>query len=154
VHEGATQAPAVHTPLWQSPAPEQVCPVVHLAQPPPPQSVSLSVPFFTPSEHVGVWQTLGVPPQTPLRQSPLMVQLFPLAQLPQLPPQSMSVSVPFFTPSVQEGVWHTLGAPEQTPLTQSVPRPHALPAPQSAQLPPQSTSLSLPFFTVSVQVGA
>jgi hypothetical protein len=154
VHDGAAQAPAVHTPLAQSPTLEQVCPVVHLVQPPP-QSVSLSVPFLTPSPQLGAWQTLGVPEHTPLAQSPLTEHALPPAQLPQLPPQSVSVSLPFRTPSVQVGARHSFVVTEHTPLEQSAPSKQALPFAQSAvQVPPQSTSVSLPFFTVSMHVAA
>jgi hypothetical protein len=41
-----------HTPLWQSAATVHVLPSAHLPQLPP-QSVSVSLPFFTVSEHVG-----------------------------------------------------------------------------------------------------
>jgi hypothetical protein len=41
----------VHTPLMQSPAPLQVCPALHLGHEEP-QSMSVSVPFFTPSEQL------------------------------------------------------------------------------------------------------
>src|SRR5262245_8332339 len=49
---GALQRPPVHTPLWQSPPPEQATPVPQGLQPesaPPPQSGPDSLPFFTPS---------------------------------------------------------------------------------------------------------
>ena len=94
--------PPVHTPLTQSPAAAQVLPAVHLLHVAPPQSMSVSLPFFTPSLQVGAWQ---VPPeQTPLVQSAATLQPFPAVQALQvLPPQSMSVSSWFCTPSVQVG---------------------------------------------------
>jgi hypothetical protein len=78
----------------------------------PPQSTSDSVPFFTPSEHEGTWQTFDV--QTPLWQSAGTAHPLVSAHGEHAPPQSTSVSVPFLVPSVQPGAWHTLVA--QTPL--------------------------------------
>ena len=63
----------------------------------PPQSTSVSVPFLTPSEHVGAWQTLAT--QTLLAQSLATVQPPPAPQPAHEPPQSMPVSAPFLTPS-------------------------------------------------------
>jgi hypothetical protein len=63
--------------------------------------LSVSVPFFTPSVQVAVWQTL--PWQTPDWQSWAVVQPPASGQAAQDPPQSVSVSVPFFTISVQVG---------------------------------------------------
>jgi hypothetical protein len=101
---GAWQMPPVHTPLAQSAAPPHTLPSAHLfagAQEPP-QSTSVSVPFFTVSLQAGTWQ---MPPvQTPLAQSPAPPQTLPSAHLfagAQEPPQSTSVSVPFFTVSLQ-----------------------------------------------------
>jgi hypothetical protein len=67
----------------------------------PPQSTSDSVPFFTPSVHVAVWQMFEV--HTPLWQSAATAHPFLSAHGEQLPPQSTSVSVPFWAPSVQPG---------------------------------------------------
>jgi hypothetical protein len=61
---------------------------------PPPQSRAVSVPFFTPSEHVGARQMLSVP-QTPLKQSLTAKHFAPATQGAQMPPQSRSVSEPF-----------------------------------------------------------
>jgi hypothetical protein len=59
----------------------------------PPQSVSLSVPFLTPSEQLAARHTLAV--HTPLAQSELIAQPRPVLQAPQVPPpQSTSVSLP------------------------------------------------------------
>jgi hypothetical protein len=65
-------------PLWQSPLTRHALP---LAQPGqlPPQSTSVSSPFFTASLQVGTWQ---VPPlQTRLWHCKEMVQGWPLARL-------------------------------------------------------------------------
>jgi hypothetical protein len=141
---GVWQMPPVHTPLVQSPATEQCRPLSHFfagAQLPP-QSVSVSVPFFTMS--LQLVATHEVPLQTPLWQSVPSVQPPPVPQRAQVdvPPQSTPDSSPFFTRSVQLGAWHAL--PVQTPLPQSVPSVHALFVAQRGQVevPPQSTSLS------------
>jgi hypothetical protein len=55
---GAAQVPAEQTALWQSVSTPQVSPIGHAGQLPP-QSTSVSLPFFTPSEHDGAWH---VPP--------------------------------------------------------------------------------------------
>jgi hypothetical protein len=97
-------------------------PLPQLPQLAPPQSMPVSVPFFTPSEQRGTWHT--PPVHTPLVQSPANAQVTPLAHGEQLPPpQSTPVSVPFFTPSVHTGARHT--PPEHTRFVQSV----ALPQP-------------------------
>jgi hypothetical protein len=116
----------------------------------PPQSTSVSVPFFTVSVHVGLAQSLFL--QRPLVQSPSTPHPEPTGQRGHaLPPQSTPDSLPFFTLSEHVG---TAQAPElQTPLPQSVASSHALPVGQGAQVPPQSTSLSSPFFVLSVHVG-
>lgn len=90
--------------LWQS------VPVAHVAkfgqgaQEPPPQSIALSVPFFTPSVH---WAAAHVPfEQTAVVQSPPEMHPRPVAHFGQVPPQSLSVSAPFLAPSVHVGAWH------------------------------------------------
>jgi hypothetical protein len=102
------------TPLWQSLGAVQLCPggqSGHVV--PPPQSTPLSLPFFTPSLHVGARQ---VTLQTPLRQSEASEQSLPTTHLLHAPPQSTSVSVPFLTVSLHAGARQvTL----QTPLVQS-----------------------------------
>ena len=65
----------------------------------PPQSVSLSSPFFLPSLQLGATQTPAV--QMPLVQSLFTAHFLPFAQALHLPPQSTSVSLPFFCLSVQ-----------------------------------------------------
>jgi hypothetical protein len=142
------------TPLWQSLPAAHVLPSTHLPQDAPPQSVSVSLPFFTPSEQLDDWHLSGEPEQTPLWQSPATAHVAPAAHLPQeAPPQSMSVSTPFLTPSAHVGAWHTPAV--QTPLWQSPGTEQVLALahlPQEA--PPQSTSVSVPFLTKSVQLAA
>jgi hypothetical protein len=79
----------------------QVAPVVAT----PPQSTSVSVPFFTASGQTGALQRELV--QTPLTQSAPAEHPEPVAHRfagAQLPPQSIAVSVPFFTVSPQVAV--------------------------------------------------
>jgi hypothetical protein len=88
----------LHTPPTQSLAALQPLPFAHFVQLEP-QSVSVSVPFFTLSSHVGVAHLPAV--HIPLWQSADTRQ-FLLEEHPgQVPPQSRSVSLPFFTPSAQ-----------------------------------------------------
>jgi hypothetical protein len=105
----------VHTRLWQSAPPPQPSPSAHWVEHDPPQSTSVSSPFFLVSPHVASAHAPEV--QTFSAQSPAAVQVRPGAQSAQPPAQSMSVSVPFFTPSLQLGCWQT--PPSQTPLVQS-----------------------------------
>jgi hypothetical protein len=92
----------VHTPLWQSVGCVQALLGAHAGQVGPPQSVSVSLPFFTPSKQLEGWQT--EPVQTLLWQSLGSAQVLLSAQAGQVePPQSVSVSLPFFTTSVQLG---------------------------------------------------
>jgi hypothetical protein len=109
----------------------------------PPQSVSVSVPFLTPSVQVGAAQ-MAVVSQTPLAQSVSRMQPAPAAQREHVtPPQSMPVSLPFCVPSAQSGVVHN--PPEQNRRTQSPPTPQPAPLGHPEQKPPQSTSVSVPF---------
>src|SRR6185295_18632299 len=99
------------------------------AQPgqPPPQSTSVSAPFFTLSMQPGATHIPLV--HTPLAQSIPVLQPFMPSHLPgQLPPQSTSVSSPFFAPSVHEGAAHIM--PVHTALLQSAALPHVLPLSQ------------------------
>jgi hypothetical protein len=94
----------VQTLLWQSPAPAQSFPFTHLGQSEP-QSVSVSVWFKTPSEHVAVRHVL--PMQTPLLQSTPAAHTRFVSQRGQVrlaPPQSMSDSSPFLTTSEHVGI--------------------------------------------------
>ncbi len=70
----------------------------------PPQSMSVSPPFFTTSVQAGALHVPEV--HTPLVQSLATVQVLLVAQRGQVvaPPQSMSLSPPFFAASVQEGI--------------------------------------------------
>jgi hypothetical protein len=137
----------VHTVLRQSEARLQTLPAAQALQaPPPPQSMSVSVPFLTPSVQVAAWHVLVVVPEhTLLLQSVPVTQILVLSQGEQLPPpQSVSVSVPFLVPSLQLLAWQK--PPVHTAVWQSVFTEQCLPAAQSAaQLPPQSTSVSLEF---------
>jgi hypothetical protein len=54
VQPGVTQTLPVQTPLWQSVAPAQAPPDGHFGHAVPPQSTSVSPPFFTASEQLGV----------------------------------------------------------------------------------------------------
>jgi hypothetical protein len=149
---GIWQTLPEQTLLVQSVAAPQALPSPHLlagAQEPP-QSTSVSVPFFTVSLQTAAWHTSPV--HTPSRQSAATVQALFAAHLSQVPPQSTSVSVLFFTESTQFG---TQTAPEHWLPAQSVSTEHFSIGPQALQVPPpQSTSVSFPFATVSVQVAA
>jgi hypothetical protein len=93
----------MQTPLWQSAPTLHTLPAAHALQLPP-QSTSVSVPFFTVSVHVAAWHLSGEPEHTPLWQSDGTRHVLAFAHLPQLePPQSMSVSVPFLTLSEHVG---------------------------------------------------
>ncbi len=159
--------PSVYEAGWQvSGVPEQTLSVQSLAAPHPfpsaqrgqagpPQSTSVSVPFFAPSLHITAAQIAFR--QTSLAQSAGPPHPCPCGQVgAPMPPQSMPVSVPFFTPSVVDGGWHRGPCPTflHTSLWQSVPATQAFNVSHGAQLPPQSMSVSLPFFAPSVQPGA
>src|SRR4051794_1109337 len=103
---------------------------MHGAQAGPPQSTSLSAPFFSWSMQVA--GTHWPAPQFRLRQSPPVAHAAPSPHLlAQLPPQSLSVSPPFFTPSEQDATWQ---APLlHTPWSQSVATLQDLPAVHDAQ---------------------
>jgi hypothetical protein len=97
VHVGGWHTLLVHTSLWQSmPVPHAV-PAGHLGHPLP-QSVPVSLWFFTPSVQVGTWH---VPEQTLLWQSAAAPHVDPAGQSAQVPPQSRSLSSPFLVPSLQ-----------------------------------------------------
>ena len=114
---GQAQRLAVQTSLLQSLTALHAFPVGHFWQVAPPQSMSVSSWFFTPSVHVGISHTHGSTPLSgvavvhvaPLKPTPhsACVQSVPVWQvLPTAhggqapPPQSTPVSCPFFTPSV------------------------------------------------------
>src|SRR5436190_16938600 len=120
----------------------------------PPQSMSVSLLFFTPSVQLGTAQVLVVVPvHTPLTQSPATAQVFPFAHFEHIgPPQLRSVSMPFLTASSQAGTAHN--PPVHTPLVQSPPFAQILPSTHFGQVPPpQFRSVSAPFRAVSVHDG-
>jgi hypothetical protein len=85
----------MHTEEAQSPPFKQSKPAAHAEQLPP-QSTSVSSPFFTVSPQPAVAHLLAV--QTPLAQSLPTVQSLPVAQRGHdVPPQSTSVSSPVLT---------------------------------------------------------
>src|SRR5690606_31223084 len=109
----------------------------------PPQSTSVSSPFFTPSEHEASAQ--APPEQLPLAQSASPRQSAPVSQPSQAPPQSTSLSFWFNVPSLQLGGWQRAGVPEHTRLLQSVSLEQSSPSAQATQSgPPQSASVSSP----------
>jgi hypothetical protein len=105
-----------HTPLWQSELVPQLIPDAQGVQEPP-QSTSLSLPFFAPSSHAAAVHTLLT--HSVLWQSAFSTQARPAAHGEQLPPQSTSVSFWFITPSLQRAGWQK--PLEQTPVKQSSP---------------------------------
>jgi hypothetical protein len=98
---GHLQRPPVQNPVRQSVAAEHIWFTTQSGQEGPPQSTSVSLPFFMPSVQVGFWQML--PTQTPLWQSEPKLQSPPFGQPVQPPPQSTPVSLPFSMPSEQVG---------------------------------------------------
>jgi hypothetical protein len=119
----------------------------------PPQSASVSVPFFTVSVHVAARHFFVPGSQTALMQSSATAHVFVSAHLPHDPPQSTSVSFSFLMVSAHVAATHL--PPVHTALVQSVAAAQALPSRHFVvQEPPQSTSVSVPFFVASVHVGA
>src|SRR5260221_185474 len=148
----ASQNPLVQTRLAQSAAAPHFLPSTHVAHPEagPPQSLSDSVPFNTPSAHVGSWQTKFV--HTVLAQSAGTLHTFIAAQSAHVPPpQSVSVSVPFLIKSLQVAPAHL--PPLHESVVQSAPTRQRCVSLQAGQAPPQSTSLSVPFFSLSSQTA-
>jgi hypothetical protein len=87
----------------QSPATVQPEPLPHVGQPPPPQSLPVSVPFWRESVQVAGLHVLSEP-QFLFLQSVPTTQASPSGHGAQLgPPQSLSVSWPFNVPSPQPG---------------------------------------------------
>ena len=87
-------------PLLQSAPAEQVWPFRHPEHRLPPQSTSLSAPFFTLSVQLAAWHLL--PKQIALWQSLACAQARGAAHLGHMgPPQSTSVSRAFFAVSLQ-----------------------------------------------------
>ncbi|MFC5490877.1 hypothetical protein [Dokdonella soli] len=115
--------------LTQSELAKHIFPAVHFEQVGPPQSISVSPPFLTPSKHVGAAQVPAV--QTWLWQSLPTLQPLPMAHAAQVgPPQSTSVSFPFFTPSEQLAGWQVPALQtrfwQSLPLAQIFPSAHGL----------------------------
>jgi hypothetical protein len=98
--------------------------------------------------------TQTLPWHTPVAQSAVPRQAFPIAHPGHAPPpQSTSVSAAFLTRSEHVAVWQTLI--EHTKLWQSAPAPHERPLWHGGHPPPpQSMSVSVPFFTMSAQLAA
>jgi len=83
------------TPLVQSPPEEQPRPSPHFAGHEPPQSLSVSLPFFCPSLQVAVEQSFADGSHTRLEQSAPEAHFCPSPHCWHEPPQSTSVSLPF-----------------------------------------------------------
>jgi hypothetical protein len=112
----------------QSVFPPHSLPAVQVApQVAPPQSRSVSAPFFTASLQRGAAQAPAV--QTPLAQAPESVQ-------------AAASAIPAQKPPVQVPDWQSAPEEQTAPLMQSAP-----------QLPPQSGALSVPFVAASRQVA-
>src|SRR5260370_30746441 len=87
----------------------------------PPQSLSVSPPFLTPSVQLGGRAAgLQVTSQMPLWQSPFTRQPSPSGHWGQPPPQSLSVSLPFLMPSVQLGAGAVASRPHCKLTTSSL----------------------------------
>jgi hypothetical protein len=100
----ATHLPPVHLPLAGKMQSEFVPQFFVTMQPvqPPPQSTSLSEPFWTVSLQAAAAHLPPVHlPLTGSLQSPLILHTPMTGQPLQLPPQSVSVSSPFLAPSPQ-----------------------------------------------------
>jgi hypothetical protein len=148
VQLAARHEPPIHTPLSQSPAAVQLRPAAQRGQPEvaPPQSRSVSLPFFTKSAQSAVVHDVAM--QTKLAQSPPPAHFLPGAQAGHEPPQFTSDSEPFLTASMQDGAAQV--PPMHTPLWQSPVAAQTLPSRHLPQaVPPQSTSVSVPFLTMS-----
>jgi hypothetical protein len=146
--------PPSQIPPAQSPFAVQPLPSAQALQVGPPQSTSVSLPFWTVSVHDA---THVVPLQIPPRQSAAILQPllnahgFPLPSQ-ATPPQSTSVSRPFFTASLHVGAVHVWALGSQTLSMQSAATRHFFVSAHGAQLPPQSTSVSFPPFMPSRQL--
>jgi hypothetical protein len=114
----------------------------------PPQSVSVSAPFFTPSLHVAGVHVFAVGSQTPLTQSPATRHLSLSAHAEHEPPQSLSVSSASWTPSVQCVATHA-PLPSQTmpPLSEQT-------VPLETLLVPQVCAVASHVFTLHAVVCA
>jgi hypothetical protein len=134
---------------------EHFLPLSHGAQTPPPQSTSVSFPFFMPSWHCSETHTCVELSQSKLAQSELDMHALPTTHPGQLvPPQSTSVSPALKTPSSQDDATQSDVDALQYVDAQSAPDVHDFPVSHFAQLPPQSTSLSVPSFSPFMQLGS
>ena len=126
-------------------------PVAHFAGHAPPQSRSVSSPFFTVSRQRLPMHLPVCALQRPERQSLALPQALPWPQaMGHAPPQSTSTSVPFLRPS-RHWLSTQVLLVAQKPVAQSAPVPQALPRPQGPHLlPPQSKPVSSPSFTPSL----
>src|SRR5262245_35504939 len=95
---------ALHKALSQSASTRQLLPVAHpvaVVGPAPPQSTSVSVPFFRPSSFAAGLQTFVTSSHLTLSQSVVTSHALPTAHRGAFvgapPPQSTSLSVPFLT---------------------------------------------------------
>ena len=125
------QKPLVQTRKLQSAALRQVPPGLHGLQAGPPQSLSVSVPFFIPSLHARDPVGLQRPPtHSPLVQSALALHTLPTAHGAQAgPPQSTSDSAPSMRPSShEEGATGWQRPPTQLAEQQSEPVAQAAPS--------------------------
>jgi hypothetical protein len=149
---GVAQRVPTHADDEQSGFERQTRPSGQRGQVLPPQSVSVSVPFFTMSTQDAATQIFTLL-HTMEAQSSGARQARPVPQPGQLPPQSTSVSSPSLVLFTQ--VMGAQRPPRHTPEAQSVGSAHdRLSAQRAVQPPPQSVSVSLPFFTPSLQLPA
>ena len=147
VQVGRLADAVVHTRLCAVPARRTSCRSRTPGSYAPPQSTSVSLPFFTPSLQVGAWQ---MPPvHTPLVQSPATAQPLPSAH-------SWARAAAAAVDVGLAAVLHAVGAAARRRRrrcrrrsTQSLAARAGLRRCRSAAqvAPPQSTSVSAPFFT-------
>jgi hypothetical protein len=137
-HSFGAHFPSLQNPDRQSGSPPHTSPSPQPMHPPP-QSTSVSAPFFLPSPHDGGVHTSFA--HTSLTQSASPTQPSLSSHGPHPPPQSTSVSSPFFAPSEQLGSVHS--PMMQLSVAQSIGVLHTSPSPHAAHtVPPQSTSVS------------
>src|SRR5688572_6544350 len=139
----ATHEPLPQLPLAQSSSMLQLAPVPQRAQAglPPPQSVSVSLPFWAASSH----DTQLPASHAPLAQSVASRQASPSGQRAHSvlePPQSRPDSSPLDKPSLQLATPHTPSL--HTRLSQSLGSRHGEPGGQPGQLPPPQSASSSP----------
>lgn len=131
-----TTAPE-HTPLLQSVGWSHFLPSAHALQFAPPQSTSVSFPFWTRSVHTGALQVRNCVLHFLLAQSELPAQFSPVSQPGHvLPPQSLSVSSSSFTPLLQWAA-STAASPPSGPASMPAlpPVPAVPPVPAAPPVP-------------------